>query len=71
MVELERPVDPLVNKKRPAWLQNTLHETEGHATPNGSFRERKRPHNISSYVTLMRNIIDSEHSTFEEYVEKP
>jgi hypothetical protein len=71
MVESERPVDALINLKIPSWLQNTLQEVEGHEAPNGSFRESKRPHNISSYVTLMRNITDSEPSTFEEYVEKP
>jgi hypothetical protein len=59
MVESERHVDPLVNKRRLAWLQNTLQEAEGHTTPKGSFREVKRPHNFSIYVTLMRNIIDS------------
>jgi hypothetical protein len=49
----------------------TLQEYEGHAAPKGSFREIKRPHNFSSYVTLMRNIIDLDPSTFEEDVEKP
>jgi hypothetical protein len=74
MVESERPVDPprevAVNRKRPAWLRNTLQEVEGHATPKGSFRESKRPHKFSSYVALMSNIIDSEPSTFEEVAEK-
>jgi hypothetical protein len=62
-VEPERPVDPpkeaTVTRKRPAWLWNTLQEDEGHATPKGSFRERKRPHKFSSYVALMSKIIDS------------
>jgi hypothetical protein len=56
MVESERPVDPpreaTVTRKRPTWLQNTLQEAEGHATPKGSFRESKRPHKFSSYVAL-------------------
>jgi hypothetical protein len=47
-----------------------LEEVEGHATPKGSFRERNKPHKFSRYVALMRNIIDSEPSTFEEVVEK-
>ena len=53
-----------------AWYQNTLQEVEGYVAPKGSFRESKRPHNFSSYVALMSNIIDSEPSTFEEAVEK-
>jgi hypothetical protein len=43
-----------------------LQEVEGHATPKGSFRERKRPHKFSNYVALMSKIIDSKPSTFEE-----
>jgi hypothetical protein len=67
--ELERPVDPpreiVVTRKRPTWLRDTLEEVEGHAAPMGSFREKKRPRNFSSYVALMRKIIDVEPSTFE------
>jgi hypothetical protein len=47
-----------------------LQEDKGHETPKGSFRESKRPHKFSSYVALMRSIIDLEPSTFEEAVEK-
>jgi hypothetical protein len=69
-VEPEILVDPpkevTVTKKRPRWLWNTLQEVEGHAAPRGSFRESKRPHKFSSYVALMRKIIDSEPSTYEE-----
>jgi hypothetical protein len=63
MVELERHVDPpreaAITRKRPAWLQNNLREVEGHAAPKEYFRQRKKPHNFSSYVALMRSIIDS------------
>jgi hypothetical protein len=75
MVKSERPVDlpeeVVATKKRLAWLWNTLQEVERHAAPKGSFRERKRPHKFSNYVELVRNIIDSKPSTFEEVVEKP
>jgi hypothetical protein len=74
MVKSERPVDPpreaTVNRKRPAWLRNTLQEAKGHVAPKGSFRESKRPHKFSSYVALMSNIIDSKPSTFEVAAEK-
>jgi hypothetical protein len=75
MVESERPVDLpeeiVATRKRPAWLWNTLQEVEGHAAPKGSFRESKRPHNFSSYVALMSNIIDLGPSTFQEAIKKP
>jgi hypothetical protein len=68
--ESERPVGPpretVVTRKRSAWLWDTLEKAEGHATPKGSFRESKRPRRFSSYVALMRKIIDAEPSTFEE-----
>jgi hypothetical protein len=74
IVEPKRPVDPtkeaIVTRKIPAWLQNTLQNVEGHATPKGSFRESKRPHKFSSYVALMSKIIDSKPSTFEEASKK-
>jgi hypothetical protein len=41
-----------------------------HSSHSGSFRERKKPHNISSYVALMSNIIDSKPSTYEEVANK-
>jgi hypothetical protein len=69
-IEPERHVDPpreaTVTRKRPAWLQNTLQEAEGHTAPKGSLRKSKRPHKFSIYVALMSKIIDSEPSTFEE-----
>jgi hypothetical protein len=72
IVEPKRPIDPpkeaIVSWKRSTWLRITLQEDEGHANPKGSFRESKRPHKFSSYVVLMRKIIDSEPSTFEEVV---
>jgi hypothetical protein len=74
MVESYIPIYPpreaIITRKRPTWLWNTLQEVEGHATPKGSFRERKRPHMFSSYVALMRKIIDSKPSTFEEVAKK-
>jgi hypothetical protein len=72
IVEPKRPIDPpkeaIVSWKIPDWIWITLQEVEGDATPKGSFIEIKRPHKFSSYVALMRKIIDSEPSTFEEVV---
>jgi hypothetical protein len=63
---IDPPKEVTVTGKRPTWLRNTLQDTEGHATPRGCFRERKRPHTFSSYVALMSKIIDSKPSTYEE-----
>jgi hypothetical protein len=53
-------------KKRPRWLQETLKDAEKHATPKGTFKERRPLQNYSSYMALMYNIIDSEPFIFEE-----
>jgi hypothetical protein len=37
------PRDIVVGQKRPTWAHQTLQEVEGHATPHGTFQERKRP----------------------------
>jgi hypothetical protein len=37
------PRDIAVGHKRPAWDRQTLQEEEGHATPQGTFRESKKP----------------------------
>jgi hypothetical protein len=40
---VDLPRDVVVIRKRPAWLHDTLQDAKGHATPSGTFRERKRP----------------------------
>jgi hypothetical protein len=63
-VDLPRNVE--VTKKRLAWLRETLHDEKKHTTPNDTFRERKRPHIFSSYITLISHIIDSKPSSYQE-----
>ena len=60
------PRDITVRRKRPRWMQHTLHDAEGHEAPHGSLRESKRPQRFSSYVALMSHIIDSKPTTYEE-----
>jgi hypothetical protein len=38
---VDLPRDVAVTRKRPAWLRDTLQDAERHATPSGTFRERK------------------------------
>jgi hypothetical protein len=69
-VELANPVDlprdVAVTRKRLTWLRDTLQDAEGHATPGGTFRERKQPQRFSSYMEFMSHIIDSKPSSYEE-----
>jgi len=43
-----------------------LEEAEGHSAPDGTSIKIKKPKMVSSYATLMTNIIDVEPSTYEE-----
>jgi hypothetical protein len=65
------PRDIAVGRKRPTWARQTLQEAEGHATPHGTFRERKRPQRYSCYATAMSHIIDFEPSCYEEATSHP
>ena len=67
---MDRPRDVVVAKRRPAWLRDTLQEAEKHATPNGSFKKRRRPQRFSSYMALMSHIIDSGPSSYEEVADQ-
>ena len=63
---MDGPKDIVVVKRRPTQLRDTLQEVEKHATPSGSFKDRRRPHRFSSYMALMSHIIDYEPSNYEE-----
>jgi hypothetical protein len=60
------PRDIAVGHKRPAWARQTLQEAEGHAAPQDTFRESKRPKRFSSYFSAMSHIIDTEPSCHGE-----
>jgi hypothetical protein len=58
------------NKKRPAWLEATLQDTERIKVPEGTSRKSKRPKRFSSYATYMTKLLDEEPTTFEEAIKK-
>jgi hypothetical protein len=60
------PKDITIGHKRPAWAQQTLQETEGNKSPQGTTRESKRPKRFSSYLSFMTHIIDPEPSCYGE-----
>ena len=74
MVEPQEPVETLLekdfHKRKPAWERELLWEVERYGTPEGIHRERKMKNPYNSYVSLLCDIIDKEHSTYEEAPEK-
>lgn len=63
---VDGPRDVVVAKRRPTWLCETLREVKKHASPQGSFRESRRPYRFLSYMEVMSHIIDLEPSTYED-----
>ena len=66
-----RDVAEMGQKRKPAWVRQTLQDAEGHAAPRGATRESKRPQRFGCYVALMSNILDSKPSTYDEVVGQP
>jgi hypothetical protein len=60
------PRDIAAGHKRIAWARQFLQEAEGHAAPQGTSRESKRPTIFSSYFSAMSHIIDIEPSCHGE-----
>ena len=71
------PVDPIVpesiprdtvvlgQRRRLAWVCQTLQDAEGHTAPR-LFRESKGPQRYGCYVALMSSLLDSDPSTYGE-----
>jgi hypothetical protein len=51
---------------RARWLQETLKDDEGHIASRDTCRERRPLQRFGAYVSLMRNIIHYDISSFEE-----
>ena len=68
-VPIEEPVERLLEKipakRKPAWCKQILQEAEGHATPKGTFRESRKPQRYSGLAAQVDPII-CEPSSFEE-----
>jgi hypothetical protein len=63
---LERTLEEPPAKRKPGWLKEIVQEAERIVSPEGTFRETKRPHRFGGYVALMSSISDVEPSSFEE-----
>ena len=63
-----RDIAEMGQKRKPAWVHQTLQDPKGHTAPRWVSRESKRPQRFGCYVTLMSSILDSEPSTYDEVV---
>jgi hypothetical protein len=63
---IDFPLEKPLVKRKLAWCPKILKEVENHATPKGTFRERKRLDKYSGLIAQLYLVIDSKPSTFEE-----
>ena len=74
LTEPQRHVDPPCEKnsykRRPTWAQEAIQDVKRYGAPDGTSRESKRPRPYSIYAALLCDIIDEEHSNYEEAAEK-
>ena len=59
-------VDEPPTNRSSTWCRDVLRDVENHGAPMGTSRECKNPDRYSRYVALMRNISDSNPSSYEE-----
>jgi hypothetical protein len=57
-------------KRRLALAREIIQDAEKYGAPDGSFKESKRPRPYSSYVALLRDIIDADPTCYEEVAKK-
>ena len=63
---METPQKMISTKRRPAWDHDVIKEVDRYGAPEGS----KRQIIYSNYVALMSNLVDEEHTCFEEASKK-
>ena len=54
----------------PTWVREAIQGAERYGALEEMHRERKRTRSYSSYVSLLCDIIDKEHSNYEEATKK-
>jgi hypothetical protein len=59
MEDPQKPTDPPRGKKRISWPHEIIQDVEKYISPEGTYRERKKPKPYSSYVALLSDIIDT------------
>jgi hypothetical protein len=64
----EFPLEKPPVKRKPTWCHEILKEEEKHATPKGTFIERKKPDKYIGLIARLNLVIESKPSTFDEDV---
>ena len=66
----EPPTMDISRKRKPAWVREIIEEVDKYGAPKGSTRVIKRSNPFSSYVALMRDLVDQEPTSYEKVVQK-
>ena len=64
----EPPTMDISRKRKSAWVREIIQEAERYGAPEGSTRTIQRSNQFSSYVALMCDIVDKEHTSYEESI---
>ena len=64
----EPPQMMILHKKNPAWAREIIQYGEKYGVPQGTTRQVKRPNPFSSYTALMCDLLEEEHTCFEEAI---
>ena len=56
-------------KINPAWVREIIQEAEKYGALEGSTRVRKKSKPFSNYVALMHDLVDQEHTNYEDVVQ--
>jgi hypothetical protein len=58
------------HKRKSAWDREIIQDGEKYGVPEGTTRHVKRPKPLSSYMALMRDLLENEPTFFEESIQK-
>jgi hypothetical protein len=71
MIESQEPPQMTISHKRkPAWARELIQDGEKYGAPKGTMRQIKKPKPFSSYMALMCDLLEKEHTCFEEAIQK-
>jgi hypothetical protein len=71
MIESQEPPRMMISHKRnPAWERELIQYEEKYGTSEGTMRQSKKPKPFSNYMALMCDLVENEHTLFEEVIKK-
>jgi hypothetical protein len=66
----EPPQMTISHKRKPAWARELIQDGEKYGASEGTMRQSKKPKPFSSYMALMCDLVEKEHTCFEEAIQK-